>query len=454
MPKIMVNDKEIICAEGENLYKAMIKSNINIDAPCGGNGTCGKCTVFIDGIGIVKSCEYFVKGNITVNTNIARVEIMDNGFLREVNITDRKLCIAIDIGTTTVVAYFIEDGRIIKTKSGINAQKPFGDDVITRIKYSNENGTEKLSDLINEQINDMLGDFKNNDIAIVGNTTMLHVLANVSPKTIGVAPFSPVFTDFKKLGNITMLPSVSGYVGADTLSAILASGMHLSEKKALLIDIGTNGEIALGSRDGIITCATAAGPAFEGAHIEYGVGGIAGAIKSVSIGDIVTFETIDNKPPVGICGSGILDSVAQMLKAEIIDETGALDEDFEISDGIYITAKDVREVQLAKAAIAAGIYTLLRETDTDIEDIDVCFLAGGFGSYLNKQSACDIGLIPKELLNKIKVIGNAAGVGAVLWQISEDCRAELEEIHRITKYKELSGSVVFNNFFVDCMLFE
>ena len=463
MPIISMDGTEILCEIGENLYTAILSGGIEFNAPCGGNGTCGKCYVWIGGVGKRKACEYVVTNDIIVTTKIPRSEIETKGMLRKVLINNSKPCIAIDIGTTTVVAYALYDGKIIDIESGINKQKSYGDDVITRIKFTmvNKDGLGKLHSVIQQQVCEMVqllctrNNIETDDITIVGNTTMLHLYANISPASIGVAPFTPAFTEMKRIGNTTLFPSVAGYVGGDIVSAILASGMHLSSKKTLLIDIGTNAEIALGNSEGIVVCAAAAGPAFEGAQISCGIGGVAGAINSIVIDDKITYTTIDNMPPLGICGSGILDAVSQMLKANIIDETGFFeDEELNITDKIGITAKDIREVQLAKAAIAAGINTLLIETNTKLSDVENCYLAGGFGSYLNKQSACDIGLLPIELIDKIKSIGNAAGMGAVLWQTSDACKAEVEQIMGIIKYHELSGSIVFNEQFINCMLFE
>ena len=462
MLTVKIDDRALKCDVGENLYKLFLREGVELCAPCGGNGTCGKCKVLLGGTQTVKACEYIVTEDITVDRYTALGEIATSGRFRDVNIDGLSPFIAVDIGTTTVVAYLISGGEIVDTESGMNAQKSYGDDVITRIQYvmDNEDGCFVLHEAIRKQVSGMVSALcgrngvKTDSIAISGNTTMLHLYAGVSPASIGVSPFTPVFTDVKKMGNTILLPSVSGYVGADTVMAILASGMHLSDEMCLLVDIGTNGEIALGNKNGILTCSAAAGPAFEGAQISCGCGGIAGAINSVKLGADVTYTTIGGAPPIGICGSAILDIVAQMLALEMIDETGFFeDEELVITDGISVTAGDIRQVQLAKAAIAAGVKTLLEETSTDVSEIKKCFLAGGFGSFLNKKSACDIGLLPAELLEKIEVIGNAAGMGTVLWQVSSECRAETDEIMKNIRYTELSDSSFFQSEFIECMNF-
>lgn len=462
--KIFVNGQTLHCEAGENLYQVLRQGGVRINAPCGGTGTCGKCTVLIDGIGAVKACQYTVTEDIRVQVPSAEGKIAVKGLLRPVEVDHPEPCIAVDIGTTTVVAYLVVNGQIVDTESTLNAQKPYGDDVLSRIKYTMEqaDGLETLSMHIREQVRRMAADLccrngiQTEKIAIAGNTVMLHIYAGVSPSSIGISPFTPVFTETRLSKGAVLLPSIAGYVGADTVAAILASGMHLSEEVCLLVDIGTNGEIALGNKDGITVCAAAAGPAFEGAQISCGAGGIAGAINSVRFTDgRVRYTTIDNKPPIGICGSGILDAMAELLRTELVDESGYFeDKELIITEEISITAGDIRQIQLAKAAIAAGIHTLLECCSTSLDNVAHCYLAGGFGSYLNKESACAIGLLPKALLNKIEPIGNAAGMGAVLWLLSEKSRMEADDIAHNARYLELSASPVFNMQFTMCMGFE
>ena len=462
---ITIGSKAVQCEKGSNLYTVLINSGAVINAPCGGKGTCGKCEVFVECVGTVTSCNFTVENDISVTIpEASKSKIKSAGLLRAVQSDNDSPEIAVDIGTTTVVAYLIIAGKIIDTESALNSQKPYGDDVITRIKYTMENqdGTERLSKIITNQIKEMTDRLSERNgitprtIVIVGNTVMLHLYANISPVSIGVSPFTPVFTDIKEIDTTVLMPSISGYVGADTVAAVLASGMHLSDEICLLIDIGTNGEIALGNKDGILTCAAAAGPAFEGAQISCGAGGVSGAVNSVKINNgAITYTTIDDKPPVGICGSGILEVTAEMLREGIIDETGYFeDEELIIADNVTITDGDIRQVQLAKAAIAAGVNTLLRTRGISVDDVARCYLAGGFGSYMNTQSACDIGLIPSGLSNRITSLGNAAGMGAVLWQISGECKAETQKITELMTYLELSESAVFNEEFVNCMCFE
>jgi len=417
--------------------------------------------------------------------------------------------IAVDIGTTTVVAFLLDlnTGRKMDAVSGLNSQKSFGQDVISRINHTlqKEEGLEHLHKRIITQINGMIWDLaeKNSisidniySIVLAGNTTMMHLAAGLPPANIAASPFVPVIMDrlveparevgieIAKSGCAYFLPCISGYVGADIVAAILASGMTKKDELSLLIDIGTNGEIVLGNSESLVCCSTAAGPAFEGAHIQHGVGGIAGAINTVKLdSDKLAITTIADQRPLGICGSGIVDAAALLIKAGILDETGRLlsKEDAEKgnislsekltevesnpalvlagkseaknSEPIFLTQKDIREVQLAKASIAAGIKTLIKDSGKSIEDIQQVYLAGGFGSFIDKTNAVVIGLIPKELEHKIKVIGNAAGTGAVMASFSESCLLDTDRIAKLARYLELSSSPAFQDEYIKNMYF-
>lgn len=416
--------------------------------------------------------------------------------------SDSNFGVAVDIGTTTVACYLMNctTGELIDVEAQINTQKKFGADVISRINYTieDEHGTEKLSKLIRNQINEMLkvlcerNKISNSciyNMTIAANTTMLHMLLGIQTESIAKAPFIPVFTDMLDIraeeldidinGFITLLPSISAYVGSDITSGILSCRMHEDEGYSLLLDLGTNGEIALGNNKQIIACSTAAGPAFEGANIKHGIGGISGAISSVKLDGTLSYRTIQNKTAIGICGSGVLDIVSEMIKNSIIDETGRildLDEienqglksriedafgikEFVIeADGynhtrITFNQRDVREVQLAKAAIAAGIKILLKEAGISVNAIEKVYIGGGFGNYMNIDSAIGIGMLPVELKGKIISVGNCAGSGARLSLLSEIEREKLQSIIRSTKYIELSSNKEFQEYYIDAMMF-
>ncbi|MCL2057435.1 MAG: ASKHA domain-containing protein [Oscillospiraceae bacterium] len=402
------------------------------------------------------------------------------------------------------------DGRLAAVASALNPQAAYGADVITRINYASaeSGGAEEMRECALREINLMLsrlagqcgaepGDIYS--VYVTGNTTMLHLFMGLPAAKIAVAPFIPVTTGMclmsrresgllmSESGVAVCLPGVSAYVGADTLAAVLACGMDASDDMNVLIDIGTNGEIVVGGRGDLYACSTAAGPAFEGASISCGVGGVEGAVDSVQFGadGAVTLTTIGGAPAIGICGSGLVDAVAQMLRHKIIDETGRLLEADEAEDegapralcdrlvtlgdgarafmlapagdmqiGIYITQRDVREIQNAKAAIAAGIQTLLKKAGLGAGDIGRLYLAGGFGNYIRVQSALDIGLILRDFEGRITPAGNAAGAGASAALLSTEAVGRLTEMSRKVKYIELSASPDFTNAYIECMTFE
>lgn len=416
--------------------------------------------------------------------------------------------LAVDIGTTTVVGYLVnlETGKTETAVSKLNAQRGYGADVLSRISYAmeNEDGTQTLHHLIVRQIDDMLREIvkeKGIDLksvtamALAGNTTMMHFLMGLSPVRISKSPFTPVWTSSYHCAAgdlgftaypqcpVYLLPSVSGYVGADIVAGMLVCNMRSKDKIQLLVDIGTNGEMALSRRGDIISCSVAAGPAFEGARIKCGVGGVAGAIDAVWMeGDEFHFSTLFKKMPIGICGSGLVDIIALLVEYGMLDEGGrftekdewdprvhSLEDRIQEIEGqtcfvvawsdsakqkpVYISQQDVREVQLAKAAVQAGIKTLLKHTKTQFEDVDTLWLAGGFGNKLQKESAVIIGLLPKELESKIAYAGNTSGSGTIMALLSGKCRTECDIIKKETRYLELSGLPGFNDVFIDAIGF-
>lgn len=409
--------------------------------------------------------------------------------------------LAIDIGTTTIAMYMINliTGEDVAVISQVNKQRNYGADVISRINFTMEkdDGLDCLQKSIITQLNNMIDILcKNNNIkhehiyngVIVGNTTMIHLLLGLPCKSIALAPYIPVTTEelniestklgIKINGIISIVPGIASYVGSDITAGILSSNLMNNDKYSLLLDLGTNGEMAIGNKEKIITCSTAAGPAFEGTNIKYGIGGVRGAICKVDLGKDRIYETIGDANPIGICGSGVLDIVAQILKYNIMDETGRLLDEEEIDDEkfklrfvynsmkefilaqnedkdlISITQKDIREVQLAKAAISAGINILLKEANLTFYDIEHVYIGGGFGNFMNVQSCLEIGMIPKELKGKIISIGNCAGFGAKKILLSKGQRKETNEIIDKCTYIELSKRQDFQEYFVDGMIFE
>lgn len=441
--------------------------------------------------------EILKKENYNFNTIIYNNKLLN---LEEKDKSNDSFGLAVDIGTTTIAMYMMNliTGEEVDVISQVNKQRNYGADVISRINFTmeKEDGLNRLQESIITQLNEMIDALcENNNInpeniynvAIVGNTTMTHLLLGLPCKNIALAPYIPITTeeldiDSKKLnmninGIISIMPGIASYVGSDITAGILSSKLMKNDKYSLLLDLGTNGEMAIGNKDRVITCSTAAGPAFEGTNIKYGIGGVKGAICKVDLGEDVIYDTIDNAKPIGICGSGVLDVVAQLLKYNIIDETGRLYDQGEIKDDklrsrlvsnmkefilfnnddgdiISITQKDIREVQLAKAAISAGLNILLNEANLTTDDIEHVYIGGGFGNFMNVESCLEIGMIPRELKEKIISIGNCAGYGAKQYLLSKRLRKITNDIINKSTYIELSKRVDFQEYFVDCMTFE
>ena len=412
--------------------------------------------------------------------------------------------VAVDIGTTTLVVSLLDintselvgdDARQLKyisSASGVNAQRFYGADVITRINYCAKKGHEKLTDLIREQVAELIkqaiekysdesglnrGDLHIRQITITGNTIMQHLAAGYSPVSMGTAPFTTyslfgnktsVWEELKGIASrdakIYYAPAISAYVGGDVTTGLLAVERKLDilttnpdVKTYLLIDIGTNGEMVLKHNGKYYCCATAAGPAFEGAHIKKGMAAISGAISHVvwnENANELKLKVIGDTKPIGLCGSGLLDTLAYLVNCGKVDETGRLDaEKFYLTDNVYITSEDVRKLQLAKAAIAAGGQTLLKYVGITEEQVELLVLAGNFGTYLDKNSAAKIGLIPKNLVRVTHALGNTALEGAALTISQQGSYEKLEEIRKKCQHVELSTSNVFNEQFIEQMMF-
>lgn len=464
--------------KGTNLLAALQSANIDIYAPCGGNGTCGKCMVRIEALGIVLSCQYTIESDIRVILPMKlEMEVLvaqhKNTFLQPfipdhtAMLSSYPLGLALDLGTTTLAAYQVNliTGVLSGIRSAVNPQVKYGSDVISRINFCGvqAEGLQEMQASIVAQINIFLNEFaRDNDveegfftrIVIAGNNTMLHILAGVDPTPISLAPFSPEFTEQQQLepaklglrchprAEVLLLPSVSAYVGADILAGI-ASLKDEGENPYLFIDIGTNGEIALVEKDRIWCCSAAAGPAFEGANISCGSGALTGAVSSFSDKGLTT---IGRAKPVSVCGSGLIDIISHLLRGSKITSDGILDEEFVVSPAsdngipgdITINQQDIREVQLAKGAIAAGISILLKHAGLEYGQLAKLYVAGGFGNFMNMDNAMHIGLIPAEMNGKIELIGNAAGTGAHLALNSRSFVERIGQIREKTKYIELS----------------
>jgi uncharacterized 2Fe-2S/4Fe-4S cluster protein (DUF4445 family) len=449
--------------------------------------------------GLARHCRDAGGGAAAIGAVVADGEVLSVAPLRP---GERSLGVGVDLGTTTVVAFLVDlaMGDRLGSRSELNAQRPFGADVISRIEAaSRPEAFRTLRDGIRSQIAAMAASLVKGagaaaedlvSFTVAGNTTMLHLLAGAPPDAIARSPFIPAFLGRRvesaaALGLAAhpgcaaiLLPGISAYVGADIVAGMAAVGLQDAEGRSLFLDLGTNGEIAFGGRGGIACCATAAGPAFEGAGIEKGTGGVAGAIDSAWIEDgSIRFGTIGGGPATGICGSGLVDALAVFLDCGIVDDTGrVVDADearalppalrglveegprgplvyLDRPRGIYLSQADVRAAQLAKAAIAAGIDTLLRVAGASSGEVDRLYLAGGFGSLLDVRSAARIGLIPGELADRVIVVGNASGAGATAACLSRRRLADCDRARAASTYVELSSRPDFNAAYVERMMF-
>ena len=419
------------------------------------------------------------------------------------------LGLAYDIGTTTIVGYLLDltTGRELAVASLLNPQTQYGDDVVSRIQHitAAPNGLQQLQDAVVGAINRIATDACRQagvpadcvyGMTAVGNTTMQHLLLGVDPSALARSPYVPVVAEAVSIpaqhldlaihpeAHVWALASIAGWVGADTVGVILATGQHQADEISLAIDIGTNGEMTLGSRQRLVACSTAAGPAFEGAHLSCGMRAASGAIDQVSIDGDVHWRTIQNTPPRGICGSGLVDLVAQMLDAEILRESGMMHDAQHLTDlgqsalaarirsegrhrafdlvlpqegadgrPVRVSQRDIRELQLAKGAIRAGIEILLDELGIGHADVARVYLAGAFGNYIRPESALRIGLMPVFPNAEIVPVGNAAGSGAKLALLSQSARDETRDIVRLVEYLELSILPEFQDQFAASMVF-
>ena len=516
MLTLTINNSPFFYSQPVLISDAIHAAGLSFSMPCGGSHVCGKCKVTAGGLlsemtaeerahltaeelaaGIRLACFTYALGDAEVLTVPEKQEqILTTGELERFQLDPLAdgYGIAVDIGTTTVVSYLYrsDSPAPVQVISHHNEQARFGADVISRIGYCNENGVDAPKETIVSQLNDSFSALCRSEnisvssvtgAVITGNTTMLHLLYGLDPRGIAAAPFTPqsLFGEFPEPARLGLcLPdtcrlyiprSISSYVGADITCAILASGMTEKQGNSFLVDIGTNGEMALLSGGRLKCCSTAAGPAFEGAGIKMGMSALEGAVNKVwEENGTIRYATIGDKPAAGICGSGIIDAVAVCVRCGLIDETGLIREDNEryadcIDDGdetgirlgdsgVVLTQADVRKIQLAKSAIRAGIDTLLHECGISAEALDTFYIAGGFGSFIDKQSAADIGLIPQSAVSRVKVIGNGAGMGAAACLLSKEKLAESERIAASAAEVELSGNPYFMDRYIDRMMFE
>lgn len=517
----------VSCKNGANLLQTLLDAGIFVDNACSGKGICGKCKVKVlngslseasetekkvlkeqelaDGIRL--SCLAEVTGDVEIALlqKERKHKVLTGGYIPEFqrDVYESGYGVAIDIGTTTVVTALIDlqTGKEIANASMINAQKHFGLDVLTRITYEYENpetGARELQEAIVKSINAMLGEVCQEagvnrrdirEIDVAANCTMMHMLLGVDARSIGRAPYKPEFLSAQTLpakeigieaGENTILyclPQVSAYIGADIVAGAYVCEMQNAKGNVLFIDIGTNGEIVLASKGKLLCCSCAAGPALEGMNISSGMRATEGAVEDVEISEKgISLKVIGDQTPVGICGSGILAVLRELLKSGIVKKTGVFIKKDKLEETDYrysmirmngtkrefilkeepellITQGDVRQVQLAKGAILSGFTALCKKAGIQMEELDKVMIAGQFGAHLPADSLTGTGILPKVVEDKLVYVGNSSKTGAYMTLMSEKIKREMEELAEKMEYMELAETENYERIFTECMIF-
>ena len=514
MPVEIISGKEKISVNIEEpvLVSEVVKAaGVELPMPCAGRGKCGKCKVRVTGAaskptaaelallsrgeinqGVRLACMTTLTGDCTVELSGESYGDILSDFVAddfELDPVGSGYGIALDIGTTTVAGYLIDlaTGKVLEKCVKTNPQRAYGADVISRISSAVNGNLQRLQGLIAQCINDIIkelcpdrGHIKH--ICAAGNSAMLYLLAGRDPVSISAAPFKAdckfgEYVEPSELGidcknaKLYLISTVSAFVGADTTAAVIGSGIYKNEDTAILLDIGTNGEIVLSRGGRLYACSAAAGPAFEGAGLSMGSPAVEGAVDHVMLkGENISFTVIGDAEAKGICGSGIIDAVSVMLKCGIIDKTGLIKTSGhkfvgfvkgEEGSGIFtipgsdveISQADIRNIQLGKSALAAGIKALLNAAGISCEAVSSVYLAGGFGNYMDVDSAVSIGLLPFKNDIKKHSIGNAAACGAALMLLNKKLLNYSNSLARRVETVELSTNACFADEFIKNMSF-
>ncbi|MBR6808434.1 MAG: DUF4445 domain-containing protein [Clostridia bacterium] len=448
--------------DGVTLSSALRENGFYHPHPCGGKGTCGKCSVEVNGE-IVLSCQKLLLGDTTVILPDTEEALASSS---SVTVPRGELCLCLDIGSTTLAMAAVAGGEVIATLVSENPQRAFGADVISRIEYCMKNGTHELRAAVTSAVNELsqkllesVGMAYSEVMYVSGNTTMLHIFAGVDPSPMGRAPYTPEFLGevrtageslgLERVGEAVLLPGIAAFVGADIVSGIGYVGLPEGGGYRLLIDLGTNAEIALFSKERILCTAAAAGPCFEGANISCGMSASRGAVYAVD--EDGRCSVIGGGEAVGICGTGLIDAIAYGVKSELIDEGGYMEDgELQLCGAVTLTGRDVRELQLAKSAIRAAVECLLTREGITYSEIEGVYVAGGFSASLNVENAAYIGLISEEVTKKLHGIGNSSLMGAVKYATS--CKDSFPDL-RNAQYVDLSADSRFSRLFMEYMYF-
>lgn len=484
MYKLNILPHRIICnvLPGSTLMSVLQSNRVFLDSPCGGNGTCKKCKVIANGKEVL-ACQTIVDCDMTVELpENTCLHVLQEGICGKQNINPEApgYLLAFDIGTTSVVCFLLdpEKGTELAKSSMMNPQAAFGADVISRIQSALHGSLAQETEAIRQGMSSLIQTVCREAgitpeeigvVSVVGNPAMQQIFLGICPSNLTEIPFAPVLTEAKTVpcqkylsicpnALLLIVPDISGYIGADTMGCLLATELYQKEELTLLVDIGTNGELVLGNKNRMLACSTAAGPALEGANLQFGMRGTKGAIDHVQLENgRLTYSVIGNGEARGICGSGIIDAISAGLDMGLLNRRGRIlneSHTFALTQHIYLTQDDIRQVQLAKGAIHAGISLMTKQLGLHITDIQKVLLAGAFGSHLNPKNACRIGLLPEELRSRIIPVGNAAGSGAKMLACDKHLLPLTQQLAKDITFIELANLDEFPKTFAKSMNFQ
>ncbi|MBQ2733798.1 MAG: DUF4445 domain-containing protein [Clostridia bacterium] len=453
--------------EGEHLLSELIgKHGMHIDSPCGGRGVCKKCTVTVNGKKEL-ACRYTVSGD-------SEVILPDSGEIvsvvgaSETGKATENMCLCLDIGTTTLALALVslDEKSIVKTVTAPNPQRSFGADVISRIDYCAKNGVRELQEVLLSVLKKLqsklflqCGIESTEKMYVAGNTTMLHLFFGIDCSALGVSPYTPVFLNekrasgaslgFDNIGEIISLPGISAFVGADISAGLLYAEKPKKGKYSLLLDLGTNAETVLFGEGRYLSATAAAGPCFEGANISSGMSASNGAVYEYRKGG--AYSVIGDVEPEGICATGLIDIIAELVRDGTVDDSGYMDDDLVISEEVKLTPADIREFQLAKSAVRSAVECLMHRAGIGYDDIETLYVAGGFSAKMNVENAAYLGLIPSKLADRFVPVNNSSLLGTAAFACGKE---GIEDIIASSEFIDLGADPEFSELFFENMAFE
>lgn len=476
----------------DNALEILLQKHRQLDMSCGGRGRCGKCrfqvtegflpvtnaerkllskTQLAQGIRLAcehRDCESAVEGELLHEQRDMQILGLENLHLHGSN--EEGCVLAVDIGTTTVVLVLLElqTGNVLWERSFLNPQRRYGSDVISRIQQAHERGPQLLQELLLEELRIQLRDIYTTDIrrmCVCGNAVMTHLFLGIDPIALAAAPYECVqkelvicsseqlFPNFAQNFEIQVLPPISAYVGSDIVMGIYAQDMGFKKQSTLLLDLGTNGELALYHKGTLIVSSAACGPAFEGGNMSCGCGAVAGAVSEVHWSDGFLLNTIHGCAPIGICGSGYLSLISVLLTSSLLDTSGYMEKSVNLSSELTLTQKDVREFQLAKSAIAAALERVCAAAQCSYGEIERVYLAGGFGRHLKVEDLCVTGILPNTLKEKVEISGNTALKGCCRYALEQN-QDRMQDICKNGRCILLAADSGFTDAFITHMMLE